>query len=85
MAPDSPATVHIRCGSDIHDALRATGFVGRFLEFSDPYCQGPVAALPLEPFVQSRSAFITRAYHLDEANTLARLNGQYVALSDLAA
>lgn len=35
-------TLHIRCGSDLQAALPLAGFSGDFLEFSDPYCQGPV-------------------------------------------
>jgi len=35
-------TLHIRCGSDIRNGLRRAGFGGAFLEFSDPYCLGPV-------------------------------------------
>jgi hypothetical protein len=42
-APDADRpTVHLRCGSDIRESLRRAGFVGDFLEFSDPYCWGPV-------------------------------------------
>jgi hypothetical protein len=29
-------TLHIRCGSDLRDKLRAAGFTGDFLEYSDP-------------------------------------------------
>jgi hypothetical protein len=39
-------TLHIRCGSDIRNALAAGGFVGTFLEHSTPYCQGPVTLGP---------------------------------------
>jgi len=42
-APDrGMTTLHIRCGSDIAPTLRAAGFLGDFLEYSDPLCQGPV-------------------------------------------
>ena len=41
MDSDIP-TLHIRCGSDIRDTLRAAGFTGDFLEFGDIICQGPV-------------------------------------------
>ncbi len=42
-APDGDLrTLHVRCGSDIRNALRQAGFSGDFLEFADPYCQGPV-------------------------------------------
>ena len=39
-------TLHIRCGSDLEAALPLAGFSGDFLEFSDPYCQGPVTNEP---------------------------------------
>lgn len=42
-APDQDmTTLHIRCGSDIKSRLLEAGFVGDFLEYSDPLCQGPV-------------------------------------------
>src|SRR5262249_44083978 len=41
-----PATLHIRCGSDIAPALREAGFVGGFLEHGIPYCLGPVVPGP---------------------------------------
>lgn len=46
-APDGgQATLHIRCGTDIREALREGGFVGDFLEHSTPYSTGPVLAGP---------------------------------------
>lgn len=42
-APDGDMmTLHVRCGSDIKSTLQEAGFVGDFLEYSDPLCQGPV-------------------------------------------
>ena len=63
-APDDPQTLHVRCGEDIHRALVQAGFAGRFLEFSDPYCQGPVRRLSREAFIAERAAFIDQAYPL---------------------
>ena len=40
------ATLHLRCGGDIQAGLQQAGLTGEFLEFSDPYCMGPVPALP---------------------------------------
>ncbi|MBT6202777.1 MAG: DUF1835 domain-containing protein [Alphaproteobacteria bacterium] len=37
-------TLHIRCGSDIRDDLKAAGIEGDFLEFADPVCRGLVPA-----------------------------------------
>ena len=46
-APDRDmATLHIRCGADIAPTLRQAGFLGDFLEYSDPLCQGPVLEGP---------------------------------------
>jgi hypothetical protein len=46
-APDGGLkTLHIRCGSDIQFVLQEAGFVGGFLEHSNPYCQGPVTNGP---------------------------------------
>jgi len=60
-APDGALeTLHIRCGSDIQATLREAGFAGDFLEYSNPFCQGPV------PYVGNlnaiRARFITEAY-----------------------
>ena len=45
IAPDhGMTTLHIRCGSDIKPTLKAAGFTGDFLEYSDALCQGPVLA-----------------------------------------
>ena len=42
MIDDDLRTLHIRCGSDIRQTLTKAGFVGDFLEYSDPICEGPV-------------------------------------------
>jgi hypothetical protein len=63
-------TLHVRCGSDIRDALRAGGFGGDFLEFSDPYCQGPLR----EPnFLEHRARFISSHYGGKFEDALSRL------------
>ncbi|MBR0652595.1 DUF1835 domain-containing protein [Roseomonas terrae] len=60
-APDrDSATLHIRCGSDIGAALVEAGFTGDFLEYSDPFCQGPVTAAP--GWLEQRVDFLTDAY-----------------------
>jgi len=47
LAPDGDLkTIHIRCGSDIQQALVEAGFVGDFLEHGIPYCLGPVTTGP---------------------------------------
>ena len=67
--------LHIRCGSDIRETLRAAGIEGDFLEFSDPVCQGPVPAdVDDAGFRDIRTRFIANAYdhHEDEIRTRAK-------------
>ena len=59
-APDAEfKTLHIRCGSDLASTLPAAGFKGDFLEYSDPYGQGPI--------IQDKNFFHTRAQFLYES------------------
>lgn len=76
-------TLHIRCGSDIQHSLKIAGFVGEFLEFSDPFCMGPVQTLPLEEHLQSRARFISGSFDITEADALARQRKAYGALDAL--
>ncbi|WP_262691082.1 DUF1835 domain-containing protein [Kordiimonas aestuarii] len=85
MALDSKNTLHIRCGSDIEVALRDAGFEGDFLDFSDPFCQGPVHDLPLGEFIDERANFISGAYHLPVGEVKAREQARYDALRQAAA
>ncbi len=64
--------LHIRCGSDIYPQLEQAGLLDNadFLEFSDPFCLGPInhKSLNLEnidPWVSQRSQFIAEAFELD--------------------
>ena len=60
-APDAgPRTLHLRCGSDIEETLAEAGFTGNFLEYSDPFCQGPVSDAP--DWQASRAAFLAASY-----------------------
>ncbi|MCK8783015.1 DUF1835 domain-containing protein [Roseomonas sp. NAR14] len=60
-APDRDmTTLHLRCGSDIGPGLREAGFVGEFLEYSDPFCQGPVPDAP--DWLERRADFLSHAY-----------------------
>jgi hypothetical protein len=60
-APDRDVTtLHIRCGSDIEQGLKQAGFTGDFLEYSDPFCQGPVRNGA--NWLEERADFISRAY-----------------------
>jgi hypothetical protein len=50
-------TLHIRCGADIRDKLRVAGFIGDFLEYSDPVCEGPVPDTP--DLTEIRAGYLT--------------------------
>ncbi len=80
-APDTEGTLHIRCGSDIRHGLQIAGFVGPFLEFADPYCQGPVPDLPLDEFIRARAGFVADAYGLDPRDSIARAQREYGRLA----
>jgi len=53
-------TLHIRCGTDLQHTLPAGGFNGDFLEYSDPYGQGPI--LLNDNFINTRAKFLHEAY-----------------------
>ncbi len=81
------ATLHIRCGSDVREALNAAGFDGDFLEYSNPFCQGPVVAGP--DWLERRIAFVARSYaeypETPEAEIRKRVEGEEKALAEAAA
>ncbi|BAZ48498.1 hypothetical protein NIES4103_11060 [Nostoc sp. NIES-4103] len=74
-------TLHVRCGSDIQNKLAIAGFGGDFLEFTDPYCQGPV---PLDTeqlqFLNTRATFISQAYGITFKDAQNRLEREYSQL-----
>jgi hypothetical protein len=82
-APDTSRTLHLRCGSDLKAPLERAGFVGGFLEFADPYCQGPVRDLPTAALVAERADFLTQAYGLTPSAARRRLEREYAALDAL--
>lgn len=60
-SPDSDfKTLHIRCGTDLGFTLPAGGFKGDFLEYSDPYGQGPI--LLNDNFINTRAKFLHESY-----------------------
>ena len=70
-------TLHLRCGSDIREKLRAAGMVGDFLEYSDPVCQGPVpGGLQDAAFREVRAAFIADAYGIGLNDARTRLESE---------
>jgi hypothetical protein len=66
-------TLHIRCGSDIRDKLKAAGFASDYLEFSDPYAQGPVRTRPAPEFLAERARFIAASCGATEAEAAEKL------------
>jgi hypothetical protein len=74
-------TLHIRCGSDIRDKLRAAGVAGDFLEVSDPVCQGPVPdGLDETALREARSSFLAGAYGLTLEAARRRLAAEAAGL-----
>ncbi len=83
VAPDTPSTLHIRCGTDIEMTLRDAGFTGRFHEFSDPFCQGPLRDLPRNAFRAERIAFLASDYDIPEAEIRHREQEAYAVFDEL--
>lgn len=60
-SPDAELkTLHIRCGTDLEHTLPAGGFNGDFLEYSDPYGQGPIQIN--DNFINTRAKFLHETY-----------------------
>jgi len=79
---DTSDTLHIRCGSDIKEKLTAAGFVGDFLEFADPFCQGPFPATDGQAFIETRAAFLAGASYDGADTSTAKLEGSYKGLCE---
>jgi hypothetical protein len=74
-------TLHLRCGSDIQNNLNIAGFSGDFIEFADPYCQGPVPdSANLSQFLDVRAGFIAQAYAIALKDARKRLEREYSRL-----
>ncbi|MDR5907034.1 DUF1835 domain-containing protein [Franzmannia qiaohouensis] len=76
-------TLHLRCGSDIEHTLPTAGFEGDFLEFSDPFCIGPLQDLSPEALMRMRASFLAEVSGMAERDALARLRKGYEALDQL--
>ena len=83
--PDSAEMAHIRCGEDIRHSLKVAGFAGAFVEFSDPYCQGPVRCLDRAAFLDTRAQFIVSAYDRPLKETWDELEAAYDTVDALGA
>jgi hypothetical protein len=60
------------------------GFKGHFQMLTDPLCMGPGRDLPREAFRAMRSAFISHAFALGEADVARRVADEYNQLETLA-
>lgn len=79
----TPDTLHIRCGSDIRDALAAGGVAGAYLEFSDPVCQGPLPPGMVDSgdaLIERRAHFLTRAYGVPFGEARRKLKTEWEEL-----
>ncbi len=76
-------TLHIRCGSDIQHSLITAGFSGDFLEFSDPYCIGPLRGGTPDQLLRDRAAFLADAFEMTLADASARQQQAYDRLEQL--
>ncbi|MEQ8333894.1 DUF1835 domain-containing protein [Nisaea sp.] len=85
LVPDSADMVHIRCGEDIRHGLKVAGFAGTFVEFSDPYCQGPVPRLDRAAFLDKRAGFITSSYDRPVKEARDKLKAEYDRVDALGA
>ena len=83
-ASDEARTTHWRCGNDIAHTLPLAGFKGQFRMLADPLCMGPVRDLPGQDFRAMRSAFISQAFSIDEADAARRVDVEYGHLDALA-
>ena len=80
-APDGDRpTAHMRCGSDIREGLKEAGFVGDFVEFSDPAWRGPLPQDGAD--LAARAQAIAKACDFPQADVEAKLRREY---DDLAA
>jgi len=61
ITPDADySTLHIRCGNDLQTTLPNAGFIGDFLEYSDPYSQGPI--IHDDNFISNRIEFLHNSF-----------------------
>jgi hypothetical protein len=51
------STLHVRCGHDIQEKLKESGFEGQFLPMIDPLCMGPIPKAE-QSFLAIRAQFV---------------------------
>lgn len=84
----TPDTLHIRCGSDLRDALAAGGVTGDYLEFSDPVCQGPLPPGMVDSgdaLIERRAHFIAREYQMSFGEARRKLKAEWEGLKEARA
>lgn len=77
--------LHLRCGSDIKDALRIAKIPGDFTEFGDPICAGPSpAGLSAEAYLDVRTRFLHTHWQVDTAEVQRRFAQDAATLNRLS-
>lgn len=67
------ARLHLRCGSDIKDALQIAKIAGDFASFGDPICEGPCPGnLAHDQYLHARAAFMKAHWDIDLEESLGR-------------
>lgn len=79
-----PRRLHLRCGSDIKDALQVAKIFGDFASYGDPICEGPCPDLSGEPYLRTRADFMQRHWDLEPEKTMARFRQDEHRLQNLA-
>jgi hypothetical protein len=74
--------LHIRCGSDLRDSLKAAGIEGDFLEYADPVCRGSTPATD-DPhlFRQARLDYLVDELGEDAGETKTKLDAAEAGLA----
>lgn len=67
-------TLHVRCGNDIEDKLKESGFEGQFLPMIDPLCMGPIPNSE-QSFLAIRAQYVV--------NTLLPVMGREDSVQDI--
>ena len=63
--------------------MRTAGLHGDFLEFSDPFCIGPLSDSDPQTLLRERAAFLADAFNLEPADALGRQQQGYGTLLKL--
>jgi hypothetical protein len=76
--------LHIRCGSDLRDGLKAADIKGDFLEYADPVCRGGTPATnDTHIFRQARLDYLVGELGEDAQGTNAKLDAAEAGLASV--